>query len=292
MTRNSGPRQSQHSSVLQACLRNRNCTGAGEHSQDPQYVQNSSAWIEHDPRYVSVVAGGAVDDADKGPVQHGSLVIAADSGAEFLRKHDLAPDIIVGDFDSSDPETIAYFRNRGHVEIVSLKRDKDKTDTEVALDLALKKGFTTAIVTGAMRGSRIDHELANLFLIEHYARQGMDLILHSQDTVIFGISGLNSEYCATYGPAYGANSDETPRIMHYQGKRAFYGKPSSWVTILPVTCYATGVTTSNLKFPLYNATLQRGSTLGVSNEMLERTASISIAKGFAVVILSRRSRSS
>ena len=101
---------------------------------------------------------------------------------------------------------------------------------------------------------------------------------------------LDSEYCATYGPAYGANSDETLRIMHYQGKRAFTA--TRWVTILPVTCQATGVTTSNLKFPLYDATLQRGSTLGVSNEMLERTASVSIAKGFAVVVLSRRSRSS
>ncbi len=233
------------------------------------------------------MAGGAVNDADKEPVQHASLVIAADSGAEFLRKHELFPDIIVGDFDSSDPETIAHFRNLGQVEIVSLKRDKDETDTEAALDLVLKRGFTTAIVTGAMRGSRLDHELANVFLIEHYARQGLDLILYSQDTVIFGISGLDSEY----GAMFEGKHSETRRAIYYQGKRVFCGEPSTWVTVLPVTCEATGVTTSNLKFPLYDAVLQRGSTLGVSNEMVERTASLSIAKGFVVVVLSRRSPS-
>jgi len=268
LIRNSGPLGHRRRGVPHVCLRDGNSTGAGEH---PHFECNPAVWAEHDSRYALVVAGGKINDLDKAPVQYASLVIAADSGAEFLKKHNLAPDIITGDFDSCDPETISYFRNLG-IEIISFRKDKDKTDTEIALDLALKRGFTTAVVTGAMRGSRLDHELANVFLIEYYARQGLDLILYSRDTVIFGIAGLDSEY---QGDSY-----------FNQGKRAFFGEHGDWVTILPVTYQAKGVTTSNLRFPLYDATLQRGSTLGVSNEMLGKRGRVSLSEGFVVIVLS------
>lgn len=235
--------------------------------------------VEHNPRYALVVSGGAVEDADKAVVERASLVIAADFGAEFLKKHNLTPDLIVGDFDSSKPETIAYFKNAGSV-IISLNREKDKTDTEVALDVVLDRGFDTAIVIGAMRGKRLDHELANVFLVEHYARQGLDLILYSQDTVMFGI--LGSE------PALESHGLKPKKPTDFRQKRVFSGKPLDWITIFPVTYQVSGVTTCNLKFHLCDATLYRGSTLGVSNEMLDNKASISLDAGFALVVLNSR----
>ncbi|HHY12884.1 MAG TPA: thiamine diphosphokinase [Firmicutes bacterium] len=230
-----------------------------------------AAGVDHNPMYALVVAGGAIDAAERALVKRASLVVAADSGAEFLRQHNLTPDMIVGDFDSASPDTIACFRGMG-ISIFSLNRDKDKTDTEVALDLVTGKGFDAVIIIGGTRGRRLDHELANVFLIEHYARKGLDLILHSQDTVIFGIPGGEVQY-------------GNRRRMQ---KRVFTGKPGDWVTILPVTPQVTGATTVNLKFPLSNATLYRGSTLGVSNEMLNTEASVSLKSGFALVVLNRR----
>jgi thiamine pyrophosphokinase len=223
--------------------------------------------VKHNLVYALVVAGGSKHDADRALVEGASLVVAADSGAEFMKQHNLVPDIIVGDFDSSNPDTIDRFQELG-VPIVRLERDKDKTDTEVALDLIARKGFETAIVIGATGGRRLDHELANVLLIEHYAKKGLDVILHSQGAVIFGVSG--DKHC--------------PGMQ----TRVFAGNPGDWVTIMPITSRVTGATTANLKFSLNNEVLYRGNTLGVSNEMLGATAGISLASGFALVMIHPR----
>lgn len=41
------------------------------------------------------------------------FVIAADRGMEFLRRADILPDWIVGDFDSVSPEILAWFEKKG-----------------------------------------------------------------------------------------------------------------------------------------------------------------------------------
>jgi thiamine pyrophosphokinase len=60
------------------------------------------------------------------------------------------------------------------------------------------------------------------------------------------------------------------------------------VTVIPLTPQLAGVNATDLKYRLDSATLRRGSTLGVSNEMLGTTASISVRSGFALVVLNRR----
>jgi thiamine pyrophosphokinase len=47
-----------------------------------------------------------------------------------------------------------------------------------------------------------------------------------------------------------------------------------------------GVTTSGLKYPLNNATMFYGSTLGTSNEVLGDSATVSVADGRLLVITS------
>ena len=119
------------------------------------------------------------------------IVIAADSGLDTLKRYadafksgeaahiDLTPDFIVGDFDSiSDVKLIdLYDRSgdtniepcetagkRGAVRIERFPRDKDFTDTELALDAAFREAslqnaipFITLIGGG---GGRLDHLLA------------------------------------------------------------------------------------------------------------------------------------
>ncbi len=226
---------------------------------------------KHNSVYALVVAGGALDDGDITYAKKASLVIAADSGAEFLKSHDFVPHVVVGDFDSTSPSTLDHYRHL-KVPILPLIKDKDKTDTEVALDLVAAEGFDTAIVIGAMGGKRLDHELGNVFLIEHYANKGLDLLLQSQDTLVFGLPGEESSY---------------PRARELC-QRTIFGKPGDWVTILPLTRKIQGITAANLKFPLNYATLERGSTLSVSNEMLGAEATLKLVSGYALVVFSRR----
>ena len=56
--------------------------------------------VEHEPGYAFLVAGGSLDESDIAYARSSAFVVAVDSGAMFLKEHDLIPDVIVGDFDS------------------------------------------------------------------------------------------------------------------------------------------------------------------------------------------------
>lgn len=216
--------------------------------------------------YAVVLSGGESDDSMVTVVRWSKLVVAADSGVLFLKRHKIVPDIVVGDFDSCSEEIPMELAARGSA-VIKLPRDKDKTDTEMALDLVSERGFSRALVVGALGGTRVEHELANVFLLEWYARRGLDVILVSKASTICGLAG--SDYPIS-------------------GERVLCGFPGDWVSILPVTGEILGVTALGLKFPLKEATLKRGTTLGVSNEMLSSTATLTAARGFALVVATSR----
>lgn len=220
--------------------------------------------------YAAVVGGGEVSGLIAPLVRGASLAVAADSGLEFMASHGLTPDIVVGDFDSCD-RSVAREIKSGRCRVFTLPREKDITDTEAALDIVLKEGYRTVLVSGALGGNRIEHGIANFFLIETYARKGMDVILVSPRTSVTHVSG----------PGYAGIS-----------KRVFRGRPGDWVSLFPVTESAEGVVTGNLKFPLSSAVLKRGTTLGVSNEMLGEEAYVSAESGFLAVALTGREPSS
>jgi thiamine pyrophosphokinase len=208
--------------------------------------------------YVLIVAGGEEDDSVVSLHRRASLCIAADRGAEILNRYGIVPDVLVGDFDSCPSSVVESCRQVG-TEIVTLRMAKDKTDTEVALDIVLKHGFSQAVVAGAFGGNRKDHEIANISLIEMFHRKKLDVVLTSRGTVAFGLS---------------------------QTERQFTGTPGDWVSLIPVTHKVHGVSTQCLKFPLAEATLVRGSTLGISNEMEGKEALVRVREGFLLIFVS------
>ena len=92
------------------------------------------------------------------------LVVAADGGARLAAGLGLRVDAWVGDGDSVDPEALDELRRAG-VRIRRFPRDKDSSDTELALVEALGAGATDVTILGALGGPRLDHELANLALL-------------------------------------------------------------------------------------------------------------------------------
>ena len=85
--------------------------------------------------------------------------VAADAGATTAQHFGYAPDFWVGDSDSGAPPASLPPKN-----IYLLNRDKDLTDTEFAVDLALKNGATRLVMIGG-GGRRMDHWLSNLDLM-------------------------------------------------------------------------------------------------------------------------------
>ena len=73
-------------------------------------------------------------------------------------------------------------------------------------------------------------------------------------------------------------------VVHGPGAVGFDGAPGDVVTLLPVHGRATGVRCVGLEYPLHGEDLDPGSTRGVSNVQIDRSASVSIERGTLLVI--------
>jgi thiamine pyrophosphokinase len=205
---------------------------------------------------VIVLAGGdAVDAGLRAALPRPDFVIAADSGLEQAPALGLRVDLVVGDFDSVDPDVLAAAVSAG-VDVERHPTAKDCTDLELAVIAARERGATRVVIVGS-DGGRIDHELANVML------------LASRDYATLHLE--------TIGPG--------GRVVAVHDRVEIAGSPGAIVTILAVGGPARGVTTSGLEYPLHGDTLEPGSTRGVSNVFVEPRAAIQVEAGVVLALL-------
>lgn len=91
-------------------------------------------------------------------------IVAVEKGAYMLAKNKITMDHAIGDFDSvSDAEVkqIKKYANEFSVHPI----EKDKTDTELALDVAFEYNPDKIIIYGGI-GTRFDHSYANMLLLK------------------------------------------------------------------------------------------------------------------------------
>lgn len=183
------------------------------------------------------------------------LRIAADGGAANARKHlALAPHVLIGDFDSVDETTRAWCE-QAHAELIQHPREKNETDLELAIDLAIARGATDLTILGAL-GGRFDQMLANTFLLVEPARA------HIAARIV------DSDFDAWLAWDHASIS----------------GKIGETVSLIPITDRVDGIVTNGMRYPLQNETLYLGSPRGVSNELLVENASVSFTSGLLLVV--------
>lgn len=210
-----------------------------------------------------IVSGGYIDDEfalewlEKNKYE---CMIAADSGMNFLYRNGLVPNVIAGDFDSVASESLEHFIQKGEVEMLRLNPVKDDTDTEFVIREAIRRGAKEIILLGAT-GTRLDHVLANVNLLGIGLEEGVSIQLVDKHNRIRMISDSIEVY-----------KDEQ------------FG---SFVSVLPVKGDAKGVTLEGMKYLLKDADIASFSSLGVSNEIVEKSAKISVKQGILLVIESR-----
>ncbi len=108
----------------------------------------------------------------------GAPVVAADRGLEHALALGLDVTVAVGDFDSASPEAVAEAEAAG-VRIERHPAEKDATDLELALDVAIDDEPRSASSCSPGPGGRLDHELATLLLLasERYAAAQVDALV-------------------------------------------------------------------------------------------------------------------
>src|SRR2546428_11455099 len=116
--------------------------------------------------HVVIFAGGALrpGKAFYAAIGSADMFIAADGGAATALEFGCTPRIVVGDFDSLDGLLLEDLGKRGS-EIRRAAVEKDETDTELAVQVAIDEGATRITLAGALGGARLDHNMANIFLL-------------------------------------------------------------------------------------------------------------------------------
>lgn len=202
-----------------------------------------------------ILAGSEVTVTDtlKSLCQDANLVIAADSGVRHAGPLGVAPDLIVGDFDSAteaDLEPYPEVPRRTH------PVRKDLLDLELALIEATARGATELVLVGAL-GGRLDQTLAALLIAARY-RQDYRVTLHSGHTAAYPLTG--GEQVTLELPP---------------------GQPFSVLSLEP----ASVVSLEGASYPLSRADLPFGVGLGVSNEVAASPLAVTLHSGLALLVL-------
>ena len=206
--------------------------------------------------YVVIFAGGTVHPGTKidALLATADLIIAADSGAETALQYGHVPAIVVGDFDSLTMST-TELEARGST-LVRAEVEKDETDTELAIQVALAHGATNITILGAIGGSRFDHTMANVLLLA-----GIEVV------PIRIVDGLMTCW-----------------LLRGPGSTSIVGKEGDLLSLFPLTTEATGVRTRDLYYPLQGESLRFGRPRGVSNVLMSEHAEVSLEDGMLLVI--------
>ncbi len=210
-----------------------------------------------------IYIGGGIDPS--GLHEHpaeGDLCIAADSGYLHARRLGVRVDVLVGDMDSlgaDAPSVIAEVKAAGG-EVLRVPAEKDDTDTQLAVRLAVERGADEIVIIGGLSG-RLDHTLANLSVLEALGERR--ILARMTD-------GRNRVRLLKNDSLLLAN----------EGFR--------YLSLIPVDEVCRGVSIEGCRYPLSGATLRRSNAAySTSNEIVGPAALISLRRGRLYVVESQ-----
>lgn len=208
---------------------------------------------------IAIIVNGIICDYDyhKSIIENCDLVICGDGGANHAYKMDIIPNYILGDLDSIHNKIKSYYENK-NVEFIKFPSKKDKTDTEICIDYAYHLKATEVILLGAL-GGRMDHAMANVNLLYYMLKKGIK----------------------------GSIVNETDSIYISDNELTIKGNKGDNISLIPLYGDVVGVTLENLEYPLNDFTIKKGSSIGISNVMIDNNCRISLKSGYLLVCKSK-----
>ena len=207
-------------------------------------------------------------------LEEGDIVIAADSGFETAMKLKLPVDVLIGDMDSIRADI-----PRG-IETVKLPTEKDVTDTEAAVELALERGAESICIIGGI-GTRVDHTLASIGILEGI--EGLFSAPLGKRRRFFGLA-KQARYARR---VYATLTNGYNRVRFIRNDSIIIPR-SPYYKYLSLICadeFVKGVQLDGVKYPLKNATLsRRRQYYTVSNEISGNCAFVSVRSGGVYII--------
>lgn len=200
-----------------------------------------------------IVGAGGFDGLQRIP-QNGDLIIAADGGYEYLKREEIVPDVLIGDFDS-----LGYLPEHEH--ILHHSPIKDDTDMALAAEYGKERGYRRFYLYGGLGGSRLDHTVANFQLVTGLSKAGMEVYLIGEDNIVTALTN----------------------------ERIFFSKKmKGMISVFSMDTKSKGIWERGLKYTLENAEMSNDKTLGVSNEFTGEASSIEVADGTLLLMWERQ----
>ncbi|NIK67973.1 thiamine diphosphokinase [Paenibacillus sp. BK720] len=208
---------------------------------------------------IIICTGGSLGEWVRPYIRPDDRLIGADRGALFLVQHGYAPDLALGDFDSVTTEELELIRSVSRETVTYDPIDKDYTDTELAFRYALEQSPSEIRMLGAL-GSRFDHSLANVHLLKLAIEQGISASITDEHNTI---------------------------SLAEEGTIELHQSEYSHISLLPLSEEVTGITLRGFVYPLHEATLRIGQSLGISNILADPVGTLTVRTGTLLVIQSK-----
>ena len=212
-----------------------------------------------------IISGGTIDD--KFVLQmlneiQAEYVIAVDRGLQFLYSNQVMPTHIVGDFDSVKPELISYYQTETQVPIRKFRPEKDASDTEIALHLAIELGAEKVWIFGGT-GFRLDHVMANIQILKIALDHGIK--------------------------AYLIDANNRISLAEEEIKLHKANSFGDYFSVFPFGGVVEDISIEGAKYPLSHYRLCPNSSMCVSNELQEDKVKITFPTGTIILMETRDS---
>ena len=210
-----------------------------------------------------IISGGTIDNRFVLQMLNeiqAEYVIGVDRGPQFLYRNRVMPTHIVGDFDSVEAELVEYYEKQTQVPIRKFRPEKDASDTEIALHLAIELGAEKVWIFGGT-GSRLDHVMANIQILKIAHDLGIKAYLQDANNRI-SLAEKEIKIC----------------------KEESFG---DYFSIFPFGGIVEDISIEGAKYPLSHYRLCPNSSMCVSNEMQDDEVKITFPQGMIILMETR-----
>jgi len=203
---------------------------------------------------VAIMSGGTLPEEDSffaSIFPDYPFHVAVDMGMNVFHRLNKKPDVLIGDLDSICPKI-----QIDDIKLHQFPRDKDKSDTELAIDFCIEEGWEYIDILGGI-GDRLDHTLANAYLLTYAHKRCKQIRLRNAQNTIYLLNGENA--------------------------LSLYGNIGDTISIIPITSELQKLNIRGCRWDVTDTKIQRGQSRGLSNYLTNNHAHISAENGMAFV---------
>lgn len=208
-------------------------------------------------KIVSIVAGGVLSRRFLPSIRAASVIIGVDRGALWLMDNGVTPDVAIGDFDSVTATQKRRIHNGVH-KYIEHPPEKDVTDLELASEEVIPMRPSEVRIYGAT-GKRFDHAMGAIHVLQKLASHNIYGVI---------VDNFNKIYIVR-------------RLLVLSGEPGF-----RYVSVIPIHKNAI-LSLAGFAYNVSRRTFAVGSTLGISNEIIDDYATITVHSGAILVIQSK-----